>query len=251
MASMQLNTLSEDTSATNSEKAWRVDRSVAAATVPARLAYLRTLRPSRRRDPRGIALEDWHYYFRAASEHSSPSRFADAYITANSWVRAFWGGHPHKFIALYEALPMTCSFKTSEEKSSSGMEDVQFTSEFLASFSQALSKLLRIISLAPNWDSHGAPTVSRASVASAILLLRELSATIPALPSPLVSPSPSGNVTLQWRVGQNEIWVEAGIEEHSFYVAAAGRPEVIQEGDFSNVKLLASQILPFLRPATP
>jgi len=74
-------------------------------------------------------------------------------------------------------------------------------------FADALSQLDRLLELPPNWDSYNADPPSADAAASARGLVLALGQSWD-LPAPLVSPTRTGGVLLEWASGSKELEIE-------------------------------------------
>ena len=113
----------------------------------------------------------------------------------------------------------------------------------LSEMNQALKE---IESLPANWDSYGAPPITKAAIKAARNLLNALVDTQPDLGDAVrpysVVPLASGGVQLTWRVVHGvELEVEIGLDGHLGYllVPTEGLHHAVEEEDVSQKTVIA------------
>lgn len=127
------------------------------------------------------------------------------------------------------------------------VEDAAFSRTFIEHFRPALAHINRLADLEEGWDSYGANRIDAKARDAAVELLRLLYSAGGTISLPIVGPSPTGAVVLQWSRPDLEVFTEIGSDGHSYYVAHPDEREVLQEGTFNELEDLVSTLLPFLR----
>ena len=126
------------------------------------------------------------------------------------------------------------------------IEDSAFGKNFIECYRPALAQIGRLAELNEGWDSYGANRIDTEAIGAAVRFLGLLHGKgVPVAP-PIVGPSPSGGVALQWFLPQFEIFTEISSEAAEFYVARSDEDEVFLEGTAGKLEELASTISPFL-----
>ncbi len=125
---------------------------------------------------------------------------------------------------------------------------VTYTQEFLDAFADTLDRIGRLANLKDNWDSDGASPVDRRATRAAAELLSLMHRLAEKIPQPIVGPTPSGGVDLQWHTPTAEMYVEVGSESCDYYVADL-RGRVREDGGMPLDQLpqLASHLVKLLK----
>lgn len=136
-----------------------------------------------------------------------------------------------------------------ENAISVGVEHPSLSTRFLDAFRPVLAQLTWLAQLEEGWDSYGAPRIEEAARYHAALLLGHLYNQMDSLPLPIVGPSPSGSVVLEWRWPDLELRVHAGSDVCDYYVAHPDEDDVRDQGAFrmSELDSIAQVLLPVLR----
>lgn len=126
------------------------------------------------------------------------------------------------------------------------IEDPAFGKEFIEYFQPSLAQIGRLAELNEGWDSYGANRIDSEARGAAVRFLSLLRGKGRDVPHPIVGPSPSGAVALQWFLPQFEIFTEISGDVAEFYVARPEEDQVLLEGTVDKLEELTSTILPFL-----
>lgn len=94
----------------------------------------------------------------------------------------------------------------------------------------AIGRVYRLADLEPDWDSYNAPAIDRGAIRQAVYGLTRLSQLHGALPAPIVGPSPSGGVVLQWYRPHIEASIEIWAGSFEYFVAEAGTHRILEHG---------------------
>lgn len=125
-------------------------------------------------------------------------------------------------------------------------EDPAFSKEFIEYFRPSLAQIGRLAELNEGWDSYGANRIDSEARGAAVRFLSLLHGKERRVPHPIVGPSPSGAVALQWFLPQLEIFTEISGDVAEFYVARPDEDQVLRDGTVNKLEELTSTILPYL-----
>lgn len=128
------------------------------------------------------------------------------------------------------------------------IQDLVFRRDFLAAYSTVLAQIEQLATLPAGWDSYQSPRISGQARRSAAFLLSLLHKSGWTIPQPVVGPSSSGGVVLQWYLQKAEVLVEIGPEMCEYYVAGPEDEGVLLEASVSleNLPQVATEISRFL-----
>lgn len=114
-------------------------------------------------------------------------------------------------------------------------------------FPRVLPQLNRLLELAPNWDSYNADPVSVEVVRSATGLLIAIGEEVN-LPNPLISPTRTGGVLLEWKSGSMELEIELVSRDAGAFLFTDDSTGEQCEGEFFRDEDLAlTPVWPYLQ----
>lgn len=142
------------------------------------------------------------------------------------------------------------SDRSGENATIQDVEDLSLSKEFIDFFYRTLAEISRLADLCEGWDSYGASRVEPGARRAAIRLLSLMHTLGRAVPSPIVSASPSGAVILQWVFPHIEVFTEASSEDYEYYAAHPDKDGVLQAGTVDQPEELAQTLLQFLSKTT-
>lgn len=92
------------------------------------------------------------------------------------------------------------------------------TSVSAGSREETLAKISAFLKLEDGWDGYGGYSPSTSTCEFARIVVTSLASKFPELPSPEISPTPNGTITLSWEAPVGHACIEMGDEKFSAYV---------------------------------
>ena len=109
------------------------------------------------------------------------------------------------------------------------------TASVLEQWGQARAELAKIGQLEPNWDGYDAAAIGPMTLDNTRRALSVLESSGLPIPTPEISPTSAGTVSLAWENDNMEAYLEIGNTRYSGYIKIDQQPPALLEGQADTI----------------